>query len=209
MTQQAAYFNANAKYKKRLFVDAGLDFKEVEAKIIEPYNPPEPQLKLKEHKIISGSSHIHGQGNASYKCKLRLLFYSRAAYADYLLCLSAIHKFYDEKGSIYLGGVESTVRTVYEAAQKYVVELNLALLKKDTYDKQHRARFLDLVDVHTLDPMWFAEDVQEMADLGIVAVVNRDGSHLLYFDPDLNASRAMFVTFMNRTRRWLEKKIRE
>lgn len=209
MTQQAAYFNADAKYKKRLFVDAGSEFIEVNARIIEPYSPPEPQLKIKDRTIISGPSTITGQGIASYKCTLRLLFYSRAAYSEYLNYISATHKFYDEKGSIFLGAVESTTRTVYEAAQKYVVELNLILLKKDSYDKQRRAQFLDLVDPGTLEPLWFANDVQELADIGVTSTINRDGSPVLYYNPDLNVSRAEFVTLLNRTRRWIERRIIE
>ncbi len=209
MTQQTAYFNANDYYKKRLFVDNGSAFIEVHARIIEPYSPPEPQIKLKENKIISGPSDIHGRGNAYYKAKIKLLFYNRTSYSEYLLYCYNIHKFYDEKGSIFLGSVNSMTRTAFEASKKYTVELEMFFVKKDMYEKKHRAQFLDLVDVSTGESLWFYNDVQEMADLGLVSVINRDGSPVLYFNGDDPVSRAEFIAFLNRTRRWLERKIKE
>ena len=209
MTQQFLSGGANDYYKKRLFIDLGFEYKEVKAKIIEPYTPPEPQINLKEQKIISAPSHLHQQGFASYKAKLRLLFYDRASYSEYLAYAENTHKFYDEKGVIFLGSVESMNRAVYEASKKYIVEISLILIKKDAYDKKHRHEFLDLVEVQTGEPVQYAQDVVEMSDLGLIATHYPDGSPVLYFNGDNIASRAEFAAFLNRTRRWTEYKIRE
>ncbi|GBF32193.1 hypothetical protein DCCM_0384 [Desulfocucumis palustris] len=209
MTQQFINDTANRKYRLRLFVDKGIDFVEVRGKILAPYTPPEPAAKFKEHRITTAPSHIHHQGFASYRVKLRLYFSDRESYAEYMAYAHAAHKFYDEKGAIFLGGVEGMTRTVYQGTGKSIVELSLVMIKKDTYEQKHRAQFLDLVDVHRGEPMWYAQDVHEMADSGLIALVNRDGSPVLYFDGDKNATRAEFVTFLNRTRRWAERVIRE
>lgn len=209
MPQQYLNGDANNYYKKRLFVDTGFEYVEVGAKIIEPYSPPEPVMKFKEHKLISAPSHLHHQGFSSYRAKIKLLFADRQSYSTYLQYASNKHKFYDEKGSIYIGAVESITRTVHEASKKYGVELGLYLLKKDEYDMSHRNQFEDLTDVATGQPVWCANDVIEMADLGIITTHFRDGSPVKWFNGDNFVSRAEFAALLNRTRRWLEQKIRE
>lgn len=209
MTQQLVSGSASDKYIRRLFVDTGVEFKEVPAKILNPYDPPEPKFKVKEHDLISGPSHANQFGIASYKVKLRLYFKRRDDYSWYLRWAGARHKYYDEKGHIFFGTVTGMSTSVYEANRKYIVEVTLTLIKKDAYDARHRDQFLDIVDSDTGEALWFTQDVREMGDLGLVSTVNRDGSHVMYFNPGRDVTRAEFAAFLNRTRIYLEKVIRE
>lgn len=209
MTQQVVSGNANNRYKKRLFIDTGSRYVEVKAKIIEPYIPPEPIPKSKEHQIISGVSYLSNKGFSSYKAKLRLLFTEKTSYTEYIMWAGGTHKFYDEMGAIYTGVLDSIQRTVYEAGTKYVVDITLTLVKKDEYEQAHRAKFVDLVDEDTGKEYSYADDVHEMADLGLIATSNIDGSPVYYFKGGDYVSRAEFVSFINRTRRWLERVIKE
>lgn len=208
MTQQYTFGKASDHYKKRLFVSTGQEFMEVKARIIEPYSPPAPVNKLKETQILNAPSNFEHRGIASYKCHLRLLFDNKDDFAEYMLWSGWTHKFYDEKGSIYLGAAESIKPTAVEASRRYIVEIDLSLIKKDAYDKKHINEFQDLDNV-TGDGHWSKNDIIEMADLGLISVISRDGQPVLYFRPNDYITRAEFVTFLNRTRRLMEQIIRE
>ena len=70
MSRQIPYVNPlddNHRYKKRLFVDVGMTFEEVNARVIEPYSPPAPVPKIAKLDIINGPSHIHHSGISVYK----------------------------------------------------------------------------------------------------------------------------------------------
>lgn len=203
MSQQYVFGTANDKYKKKLFVDTGMNFMEVNARIIEPYSPPMPKYNTKELEIINAPSHIKNSGISSYATTLNLLFYDKGSFSEYLAYSGWTHKFYDEKGHMYLGSVISLKSTAYEASKKYKVEIELLLVKKDAYDKKNRFEFQDI------DGHWAKQDIEEMANLGLVTVMTKDNQPVLYFRPNAYITRAEFIVFLNRTRRLLEKVIGE
>lgn len=206
--QQYPFGNANDKYKKKLFVDTGFEYKEVNARIIEPYLPPAPQVRTKELEVVNAPSHFHTKGISSYKCTMNLLFPDKQSFRDYLMWCGWTHKFYDEKGHIFIGAVESMKQTIHEANRRYKVEIALILVKKDEYKKQHRYQFQDLVDTDG-STHWAKADIEELSDLGMVTVIDREGYPVLYFRPEDFVTRAEFVVFLNRTRKFIEGVIRE
>jgi len=208
MSQQYPFGNSNDKYKKKLFVDTGAGYVEVKARIIEPYTPPTPQHKVKEIELINAPSHFHETGISSYKASLTLLFYDKSSYNDYLAYVGWTHKFYDEKGSIFLGTVDSVKPEVKVASTMYKLEIELILIKKDEYDRQNRFQFQDLVATDGTSH-WAKADIEEMANLGLVTVITVNGEPVIYFRPEDFITRAEFIVFLNRTRRLLERIIRE
>lgn len=213
MPAQYPFGSTNDRYKKRLFVESGLEYKEVNAKIVEPYTPPTPQLSVKEIKILNAPSHFHQMGISSYKAQLTLLFKDKAAYDDYLAFCGWTHKFYDEKGSLYLGSLENIkpapvwlnngMGVDQDRNRGYKVEIDLCFIKKDAYDSKHRFEYQDIAE------HWAKTDIEEMADAGLVTVVSADGTPVLYFRPEAFITRAEFVAFLNRTRRFIERLLRE
>ncbi|RAT97917.1 S-layer homology domain-containing protein [Brevibacillus sp. Leaf182] len=203
MTQQYAFGTANQRYKKKLFVDTGFEFMEVNARLIEPYSPPSPQPSLREIKIINAPSHIHHSGFSSYQCSLTLLFPDKESYNQYLSYAGWTHKFYDEKGSIFLGSAESITPHVLEAGRRYSVTVDLILIKKDSIERESRFQFQDI------EGHWAQKNIEEMADLGLITVITRDGKPVIYFRPNDFVTRAEFIAFLNRTRRLVERMIRE
>lgn len=220
MAQQYPFGDANDKYKKRLFVETAGGYEDVRARIVEPYASPAPMMNAAELKILSAPSHLHQMGISAYKVALTLLFEDKEAYADYLMWVGWNHKFYDEKGSIYLGTVEGEIKAkpVFAGSDKarentdkrqYMVEISLILVKKDEYDRKDRVEYQDLVDTDGTTPHWAKANIEQMANLGLIAVMNRDGTPVLYFRPNDFVTRAEFVVFINKTRRLLERIIRE
>lgn len=216
MSQRDPFGSPNDKYKKKLFVDTGMVFKEVKARIIEPYSAPSPQPQVKEIKIINAPSHFHQMGISSYKAILNMLFKDKKAFRDYSMYLGWTHKFYDERGNIFFGVVESVkVDPVFyhqgdpNIDQKgYKVELTMTLIKKDGYDEKSVVQFQDLQTTEGKDH-WARGAIEEMANLGLVVVSELDGTPILYFRPEDYITRAEFVTFLMRTKRLLERIIRE
>ncbi|WP_426455285.1 S-layer homology domain-containing protein (plasmid) [Paenibacillus sp. S-38] len=213
MPAQYPFGGANDRYKKRLFVESGFEYKEVNCRIIEPYSPPTPQPSLKEIRIINAPSHIQQMGIASYKATLTLLFKDKASYNEYLAFCGWTHKFYDEKGALFLGSMESmkpatvwtynNVDAEQDRGRGYKVEVELLLIKKDGYDRKHRFEYQDI------EEHWAKTDIEQMADMGLVTVVSVDGTPVLYFRPEAYITRAEFIAFVNRTRRFLERMLRE
>lgn len=203
MSQQNPYSNADERHRKKLFVDAGFGFVDVKARVINPYERPAPQPNLKEIKIINAPSHFHQMGLSSYKGTLNLLFDSREDYHDYLAYCDSTHKFYDELGNIFLGSLEGMKAEPVEASSRYKVECTFCFIRKDTYDREHRFEFQDI------EGHWAQTDIEQMADAGIITVVSNDGNPVLYFQPNDYTTRAAFVSFLNRTRRLIERYVRE
>ncbi|ATO48581.1 S-layer homology domain-containing protein [Brevibacillus laterosporus] len=216
MSQRDPFGSPNDKYKRKLFVDTGAGFVEVKARIIEPYSSPSPQPQVKEIKIINAPSHFHQMGVSSYKAILNMLFKDKEAYHDYAMFVGWTHKYYDEKGNIYHGVVESIkIDPVFyhqrdpNIDQKgYKVELTMTLIKKDGYDAKSVMQYQDLQTTEG-KPHWAKGAVDEMANLGLIVVTELDGTPILYFRPEDYITRAEFVTFLMRTKRLLERIIRE
>lgn len=208
MPQQYTFGSANDRYKKKLFVDTGMNFVEVKARIVEPYSPPAPSPRIKELRILNAPSHFHMTGIASYVTSFTLLFKDKQSYAEYLVYCGWTHKFYDERGAMYLGAVSSIKPTAREASSKYTVDVTLVLVKKDAYEEENRFEFQDLVNANG-SPHWAKQDIEEMSNLGLVSVLERDGEPILYFRPDAYITRAEYVTFLMRTKRFIERVVRE
>lgn len=206
MSRQRPYVNPlddNHRYKKRLFVDVGMTFEEVNARIIEPYSPPAPVPKIARLDIINGPSHIHHSGISVYKTSFSLLFPNRRSYVEYMTYVGSTHKFYDERGQIFIGTVEDIKARSVEANKRYVLDVSMILVKKDQYDKKDFFQFQDI------EGHWAEEQISEMANLGILSVTTIEGEPVLYFRPNDFTTRGEFVAMLNRTRRLLEKVLRE
>lgn len=206
MSRQRPYVNFwedNQKYRKKLFVDVGMDFEKVNARVIEPYTPPTPDLKVAKIDMLGGPSHIHNSGIAAYKTSFGLLFPNRLSYVTYMAYIGNTHKFYDERGQIFMGTVEDAKPRAVEVNRRYVVDISLILIKKDSYDMKEFLKFQD-VEGH-----WAEQHIDEMARLGILSVMTKDGDPVLYFRPNDFITRAEFVAMLNRTRRLLGKMLRE
>ena len=201
MSQQFPHGSANDKYKRRLFIDNGFDYQEVRARIIEPYTNPTPQMNSKEIKLINAPSHFHQMGVASYKAVITLLFEDKESYVEYMSYVGWGHKFYDERGAIYLGTVESIKTTSVEAQKRFKVEISLMMIKKSQPD-HHKNEIL----FQDLSPnAGYYEDVVDLTRLGIIQSYNDQGEPTIYFNPSADLTRAQLVAFMMRTKKLLDK----
>ena len=206
MSRQRPYINPwedEQKYKKTLFVDVGMTFEKVNARVIEPYMPPAPMPKVAKLDVLEGPAHLHHSGISAYKSTFGLLFPNRRSYVEYMSYVGSTHKFYDERGQIYTGTVEDLRPRAVEANRRYVLDITLVLIKKDQYDKKDFFKFQDI------EGHWAEEQISEMANLGILSVTTVDGDPVLYFRPNDFTTRGEFVAMLNRTRRLLEKVLRE
>lgn len=205
MSRQRPYVNPwddDQKYKKILFIDVGMNFEEVNARVIEPYNPPTPIPKIAKIDILNGPSHLHHSGISVYKSSFGLLFPNRQSYIHYISSVGNTHKFYDERGQIFIGTADEVKPRAVEANRRYMLDISLTLIKKDSYDKKDFFKFQDI------EGHWAEDQISEMANLGIVSVVNVEGEPVLYFRPNDFITRGEFVAMLNRTRRLLEKILR-
>ena len=205
MSRQRPYVNPlddNQKYKKILFVDIGMTFEKVNARIIEPYSPPAPIPKVARLDILDGPSHIHHSGIAVYKTSFSLLFPDRRSYVEYMTYVGSTHKFYDERGQIFVGTVEDIKPRAIEANRRYVLDVSLILVKRINMIRK-------IFQFQDIEGHWAEDQISEMANLGILAVTTIDGEPVLYFRPNDFATRGEFVAMLNRTRRLLEKVLRE
>lgn len=204
MTQVAPYGTAGDKYRRVLYFHNGIEFEEVGGALIEPYSPPQPQIDVKELKILNAPAHIHQMGISSYKSEITLLFKGKDKYTRYVNYIDKLHKFTDEQGNIWLGVVEGTPKvTKYESFNKYVIELSFIFERKAGWEIEREVYFQDL------DNMYGKEDVIEMAKLGLVATKTYDGQPVLYFAPADYMTRAEVTKVLNGTRKWLERALRK
>ncbi|NMA87003.1 MAG: S-layer homology domain-containing protein [Tissierellia bacterium] len=180
-----------------------MTFEKVNARVIEPYMPPAPMPKVAKLDVLEGPAHLHHSGISAYKSTFGLLFPNRRSYVEYMSYVGSTHKFYDERGQIYTGTVEDLRPRAVEANRRYVLDITLVLIKKDQYDKKDFFKFQDI------EGHWAEEQISEMANLGILSVTTVDGDPVLYFRPNDFTTRGEFVAMLNRTRRLLEKVLRE
>ncbi|GEN36090.1 S-layer homology domain-containing protein [Aneurinibacillus danicus] len=201
MSQVKVFDNANEPHKRKLFYAtgiAGAEWKEVPARIIEPYSPPTPSLRVKENKVLNAPSDLVGSTTASYRMKARLLFQTRQDLTAYLVYINYPHKFYDERGVIYIGSVDDHIPSVHEGLQRYTVEISMLMTRKDQYDKKYENPFSD-----TNPDAWYYKDLLELIDMGVIA-----GKTDTTFRPNDYISRAEFAALLNRIRRLAELTIR-
>lgn len=203
MTQQNPYLSEDQVYKKRLFYDNGLRFVEVKGRIVNEYKPPTPVMKSHANSVLQSSAGLVQGGTSHYTATLILLFYSKKEYADWLQFIGAEHKYYDEKGTIYVGVVngEPDVKTA-EQETKYFVTVNLLLVRKQEIENRHRSPFIDTAG-HWAEP--YINDLQER---GLISVYDYNGDELQYFRPEDHLIRSEGAAFVMRAYRLLDKLLR-
>ncbi len=204
MTQQNTITNEDSVYKKKLFYDNGKEFTKVESKIINEYKPPTPVTKSHANQTIMSSSGLVQSGTAHYTATLTLLFYSKKEYADWIQYIGAQHKYYDEKGSVYVGIVEGSpdVRTA-EMETKYMVSVNFLFIRKQDFEYRYESNFLDT------EGHWAEKYITEMQEMGLVTTAwSSDGTDVEYFRPNDPITRAETISLMMRAYRYMDKLLR-
>jgi len=117
--------------------------------------------------------------------------------------VGGVHKFYDEKGSIFEGFVESIRSTTAEANRKYKVEISLTVIKKQRNTFVDKYMFQDIKETD-----WMYGPISRMIERGIVHTNGTNGDPFLYFDPNNLIGRAEFISYVMRTKRLIEKMVR-
>lgn len=203
MTQQNTLVSEDYNFKKKLFYDTGINFTEVRAKIISEYKPPTPTLKSKVNQTLHSSAGLVQSGTSHYSATLTLLFYSKKEYADWLQHIGAKHKYYDEKGTIYVGIVtgEPDITTA-EMETKYIITVGLSLIRKQEFDYRYITQFIDT------DNHWAKDYIDEMLQMGLISTDYSDGEDVAYFRPDEAITRAESISLLMRTYRHVDKLLR-
>jgi S-layer homology domain len=203
MTQQNAFKSEDSNYKKKLFYDNGIRFTEVKGRIISDYKPPSPNLKTQVNQTLASSAGLVGNGTSHYNSTITLLFYSKKEFADWLQFIGAEHRFYDEKGTIYVGLVtgEPDIKTV-EMETKYMVTVGLALVRKQDHEYRYENQFIDIED------HWAKSYIDEMQQRGLISNYSSDGESVAYFRPDKVTTRAEGITFLMRSYRYIDRILR-
>lgn len=203
MSQQNASAGADGVYRKKLFYDNGIRFKEVQARIINEYKPPTPVVKSNVNTTLQGPAGLVSQGTSHYVATITLLFRSKEDYANWLLYVGAEHKYYDEKGSIYTGLVNSepNVQTA-EQETKYIVTLNFVLIRKQEFEFRKKSPFTDTPG------HWAETYIDEMQQRGLVSTYDQNGEEVPLFRPDAALSRAEGASLLTRTYKYIDRLLR-
>lgn len=203
MTQIQPSWTADNEYKKKLFYHDGIDYREVRCRFTSDYEPPAPFMKTGINMNIQASAGLVGKGTAYYTLSLKMLFYSKEDMAKWLQYVGAEHKFYDEKGTIYLGVVTDSpaVETIQQET-KYFVTVTLTMVKKQDFQIEREHGFIDIGD------HWAREYIDEMVKIGAIDIHNNNGTKTQYFQPDEYGSRAHLVLFLTRTYRHMDRILR-
>lgn len=203
MTQQNTFFSEDNMYKKKLFYDNGLRYVEVKGRIVNDYKPPAPVMKSHANATLNGSAGLVQGGTSHYTTTLTLLFYSKKEFADWLQFIGAEHKYYDEKGTIYIGIVngEPDIRAV-EQESKYLVTVNLLLVRKQDFDYRSISPFIDI------GGHWAEQYIKDMQERGLISVYDYNGDPVQYFRPEDHLTRGEGAAFLMRTFRFIDKLLR-
>lgn len=203
MSQQKPGKTQDDVYKRKLFYDNGVQFVRVKARLTGEYKPPTPIMKSQVNTNLQSSAGLVSQGTAYYTTTIQLLFSSKNEYADWEQFKGAQHKFYDEKGSIFVGIVHGDVdlQTV-EMETKYMVTVNLALIRKQEFELRRRHSYVDIED------HWAKKYIEEMHQRGLIPSFEDDGTPVQYFQPEVWISRAQVTTYLVRTYKHIDKLLR-
>lgn len=204
MTQQNTVQSEDAVYKKKLFYDNGIKFTEVKAKLITEYKPPSPVLKSHVNQTLASSAGLIQNGTSHYSATLTLLFYSKKEYADWLQYIGSQHKYYDEKGTVYVGIItgDPEIKTA-EFETKYIVSVGLSLVRKQEFEYRYRTKFIDI------DGHWAVDYINEMQQLGLIATNgSSNGEDVDYFRPNDPITRAETITLFMNTYRHVDRLLR-
>lgn len=190
-------------FKRKLFYDNGIRFVEVKGRLTGEYRPPTPVLKSHANTTIQSSSGLVSLGTSHYVTTLQFLFYSKDEFADWLQYIGAEHKYYDEKGTIYVGVVNGDVdiKSV-EQESKYLVTVNLILIRKQDFEFRHQYPFIDI------ENHWAKTYIDEMQQRGLISTYASDGTPVQYFQPEVWITRAQTTAFMTRAYKYIEKILR-
>lgn len=203
MAQQKPNKTNDDVFKRKLFYDNGIRFVEVKGRLTGEYKPPTPVLKSHANTTIQSSSGLVSLGTSHYVTTLQFLFYSKDEFADWLQYIGAEHKYYDEKGTIYVGVVNGDVdiKSV-EQESKYLVTVNLILIRKQDFEFRHQYPFIDI------ENHWAKTYIDEMQQRGLISTYAGDGTPVQYFQPEVWVTRAQTTAFMVRTYKYIEKILR-
>lgn len=203
MAQQKPNKTNDDVFKRKLFYDNGIRFVEVKGRLTGEYKPPTPVLRSHVNTTIQSSSGLVSLGTSHYVTTLQFLFYSKDEFADWLQYIGAEHKYYDEKGTIYVGVVNGDVdiRSV-EQESKYLVTVNLLLIRKQDFEFRHQYPFIDI------ENHWAKTYIDEMQQRGLISTYSSDGTPVQYFQPEVWITRAQTTAYMVRTYKYIEKILR-
>ncbi len=203
MSQQANWQSEDNIYKRRLFYDNGLRFIECKGRQVMDYKPPTPVMKSHANQTLQASAGLVQGGTSHYLVSLTMLFYSKKEYADWIQYIGSEHKYYDEKGSIYVGIVngEPDIKTV-EQESKYLVSVNFLMVRKQEFEFRHTAPYIDIAG------HWSEQYVKDMQERGLISVYDYNGDPVQYFRPEDQLTRAEGAAFLMRSFRLVEKLLR-
>lgn len=203
MSQQKPNKTADDVYKKKLFYDNGIKYVQIKGRFTNEYSPPSPVMKSNVNMTLQSSSGLVQQGTAHYSVTVQMLFSSKKEYSDWLQFIGSTHKFYDEKGTIYLGIVNGDISvSAVEQESKYIISANLLMIKKQDFEFRHQYPFIDI------DDHWAKTYIDEMQQRGLISVYAHDGEPVQYFQPETYTDRAQTVAFMTRTYKYIDKILR-
>ncbi|MGG3797724.1 S-layer homology domain-containing protein [Metabacillus fastidiosus] len=203
MAQQKPGKTNDDVYKRKLFYDNGIKFVQVKGRLTNEYKPPSPVMKSATNTHIKASAGMVNQGTSHYQVTLQFLFSSKEEYADWLQYIGAEHKFYDEKGTIYLGVVTGDlgIQSV-EQESKYLITVSLTMIRKQDFEFRHLYQFIDI------ENHWARNYIDEMQQRGLISTYESDGTEVQYFQPEVWLTRAQMTAFITRTYSQIEKVLR-
>lgn len=203
MSQQNTFYSEDHVYKRRLFYDNGLRFVEVKGRMVNDYKPPTPVMKSHANSVLQSSAGLVQGGTSHYLVTVTLLFYSKKEFADWMQFIGAEHKYYDEKGSIYVGVVngEPDIKTV-EQQTKYLVSVNFLMIRKQEFEFRHQSPFIDTAG------HWAEQYINDMQARGLITVYDYNGDAVQYFRPEDHLLRSEGAAFLLRTYRLIDKLLR-
>lgn len=203
MAQQKPNKTNDDVFKRKLFYDNGVRFIQVRGRPTGEYKPPVPTMLSGVNTNVQSSAGLVGKGTSYYQTTLQFLFYSKEEFADWLQFIGAEHKYYDEKGTIYVGVVtgELDIESV-EFESKYLVTVSLALIRKQDFEFRHEYPYIDI------ENHWAQQYIDEMQKRGLIATYASDGTEVQFFQPEVWITRAQTTAFMTRTYKYIEKILR-
>lgn len=203
MTMQKPLDGEDSTYRRVLFYDNGIKWREVKAKQVNEYKPPTPVLKTSINDHIQAPANLVNQGTSHYTATITLLFYSKQDYSEWLQYIGSQHKYYDEKGTIYIGIVagEPSVQTV-EQESKYIVSVGMYLVRKQEFENRLPYQFVDIAD------HWARTFIEEMQQRGLIAQYWNDGQGVQYFRPEDKLIRSEAAALIMRTYKYLDRLLR-
>jgi hypothetical protein len=203
MSQQKPYMGEDEVYKRRLFYDNGIRYVEVEGKFVNEYKPPTPVMKSHANQSLQSQSGLVQSGTAHYETEVTLLFYSKKEYADYLQYIGSQHKYYDEKGTIYIGIVDGSPDiSTLEGHTKYMVTLQLLLIRKSEFETRSTEFYIDTAG------HWAEQYIDDMKERNLISVYDYNGAFVQYFRPEDQITRAETASMVMRSFKYLEKLLR-